>query len=257
MPDTKEEKAKEREELLKKRRKSHRQRVKNIFYETGFTGMADHNVLEFLLFFGIPQKDTKELSYRLLEYFGSFERVLEADRMDLLKVQGMTDNAACMISMILPLYKYYVDRLEKGRHRVMPESLDKLADYIRSTFLKGTCREQAWVYCYDYRNCLIAKRCIAMGDISTTIFDIRALTSFVLETSCASVIIAHNHPHGITQPSNNDIIITRKVYNLLTSLKVRFVDHIIVTDKEYVSLANHVLTRKIFYNLEDDEPTKK
>lgn len=76
--------------------KGHRIKVRNRYYETGFNGMADHNVLEMLLFFGIPFKDTNELAHDLIARFGSFSAVLEADVKDLVSVKGMTENAACL-----------------------------------------------------------------------------------------------------------------------------------------------------------------
>ncbi len=247
---TKEEKT---AELTKKRRKDHRQRVKNKYYESGLKGMAEHNVLEFLLFFGIPQKDTKELSYALLEYFNSFDKVLEAPMSELMKVKGMTENAACLFTMILPLYKYYANNLTKKKSSCM-DPVEKIVESIRPVFLDNVCREQLWAFCYDYNGSFVAKRCISIGDISKAPFDMRALASFAIETNCSFLILAHNHPHGVTQPSSADVSATKAANDLLDTLNVKLTDHIILNDTDFVSLAHHPATIGIFYGLENEIP---
>ncbi len=255
---TKEEK---RAELLKKRRKDHRQRVKAKYFESGFAGMSERNVLEFLLFFGIPQKDTNDLSYNLLEYFNSFDKVLEAPKSELMKVEGMTENAACLFTMILPLYKYYVDKL--GKKKSCLEPVEKVVEDIRPVFLDNVCREQLWAFCYDFNGSFIAKRRLSIGSISKASFDMRALASFALETNCTFLILAHNHPHGVTQPSSADISVTKAANDLLETLDVKLTDHIIINDTSYVSLAHHSATIGIFFGMPEavplgtDEETKK
>ena len=85
----------------------HRKKVKERYYANGLKGMPPHNILEMLLFFGIPYKDTNPIAHDLIDRFGSLSAVLEAKHSDLLSVKGMTENAACLITMILPLYKRY------------------------------------------------------------------------------------------------------------------------------------------------------
>ena len=70
--------------------KGHREKVKNRYYESGLNSMPDHNILELLLFFGIPQKDTNPIAHELMNKFGSFSGVLEASKADLQSVKGMT-----------------------------------------------------------------------------------------------------------------------------------------------------------------------
>ena len=77
--------------------KGHRQKVKNRYIQTGFEGMADHNILELLLFFGIPYKDTNPISHELMDTFGSLSAVFQASVAELKSVKGMTENAACSI----------------------------------------------------------------------------------------------------------------------------------------------------------------
>ena len=95
--------------------KGHREKVKQRYYEAGLNSMPDHNILEMLLFFGIPYKDTNEMAHELIARFGSFSGVLEADVKDLVTVKGMTENAAFLITMILPLYKRYMEDISSRK----------------------------------------------------------------------------------------------------------------------------------------------
>ena len=226
---------------------SHRKRMRERFFEAGFKGMQDHNVLEMLLYYGIPRKDTNQIAHDLIDVFGSYASVFEASRHDLMKVKGMTENAACLIKMIVPFYSRYVEDLSRrGPSPVEPESV---AEYLRPKYHEGCCRERVFVLCYDGSDHMITCRLINEGDINSSAFDIRELSRIVLETNCSSVIISHN-PHSISLPSKDDIRVTRAVIELLDMLKVTLKDHIIVADNDYTSMANHRQTLPLFYGID-------
>lgn len=227
--------------------KGHRNRVREEYYSNGLEGMADHRILEMLLFFGIPYKDTNPIAHELLERFGSFAGVLEAKTADLVSIKGMTENASCLISMILPLYKRYMDDITK--RKPMLTKTEEIVDFLRAKYAE-TNNERVYVLCFDPNHYLLNCRMINEGDISSSNFDLRKLTAAVLETNATSVIISHNHPHGITLPSNEDVNITLKAYELLKTLKVDLLDHIIVSETSYNSLVNMPRFTHIFYGLD-------
>ena len=78
----------------------HRQRMKERFLAGGLEGFSDHEVLELILFYAIPRRDVNELSHKLVERFGSFRAVFDADFEDLLKVDGIGENAALLIKLM-------------------------------------------------------------------------------------------------------------------------------------------------------------
>ena len=81
-------------------RKGHRERMKESYLRNSFESMPDHNILELLLFYAIPQKDTKPLAYDLINHFGSFENVINADIEELVKVKGVKEHTAILIDLI-------------------------------------------------------------------------------------------------------------------------------------------------------------
>lgn len=213
--------------------KGHREKVKQRYYESGLNSMPDHNILEMLLFFGIPQKDTNPIAHELMTTFGSFSGVLEASYKDLRNVKGMTENAACLLSMILPTYKRYVADIHKKKRKF--DTPEQMADFLRPLYL-DTPNERIYAMCFDQHNNLIACRVVSDGDIDSSYLDVRQLASIVLEVKAKKVVISHNHPNGTLRPSSDDCKITETARDLLALLKVQLVDHIIITDESYVSM---------------------
>ncbi len=229
--------------------RNHRQKVREKYYASGFRGMAPHNILEMLLFFGIPYKDTNPIAHELIDRFGSLSAVFEAKRTDLMQIKGMTENAACLITMVLPLYQKYSQELVKRRPRF--KNIEEMANFLRSLYLDNNNIERVFILCFDANDTLITYRMIGEGDISSSNFDMRKIASAVLETNAASVVLSHNHPHGISAPSQQDAIATAAVARLLHTLNVRFSNHIIISDKNHFSMVDSPKFVEYFYRLND------
>ena len=216
--------------------KGHRQKVKDRYYETGLAGMPDHNIIELLLFFGIPQKDTNAIAHELIDRFGSFSGVLEAKREELIAVKGMTESAACLLTMILPVYKRYVEDLHKKKPDLSNKS--DYVKYLKPLYLDAPNNERIYILCLDSNDKLVACKKISEGDFSSALFDVRKIVSAVLEVNAKKVIISHNHPNGMVNPSAADCEITADIRELLKYLKVKLIDHVIITDTGYCSMAS-------------------
>ena len=215
--------------------KNHRANMRQVYYKSGLESLPDHTVLELLLYFGIPMKDTNETAHLLLERFGSFSAVLRADISELRSVKGMTENAACLISMLLPLFRRYSDDL--GKLKKALSSPDDVADYIRPKFIDST-NERLFAVFTDASDRIIACRLICEGHLSSASFDFRSLVSACLETKASNVFLAHNHPSGIALPSADDIELTRNVCSFLKVIDVALRDHLIIAGETYTSMAS-------------------
>ena len=244
------------EENTKKKKnihEGHRQKVRDRYYKGGLDCMPDHNVLEMLLFFGVPYKDTNEIAHRLIEKFGSFSGVLKADRADLKNVKGMTDNAACLISMLLPVFKRYTDNLMQEKPTL--ETTEDIVKFITPRFIDAT-NEKVYLICFDSNHALISVRFIDEGDVASANINLRAVASAVIETKAASAVLVHNHPNAIALPSQADINATKQVYEFLSMLRVRLLDHIIISQTGHCSMVSVPKFAHIFYGLNpifDDE----
>lgn len=208
--------------------------------------MPDHNVLEMLLFFGIPYKDTNEIAHSLMEKFGSFSGVLKADRTDLKNVKGMTENAACLISMLLPVFKRYTDDLMKEKPTL--ETTEQIVSFMRPRFI-DTANERVYLLCFDCNHALISVRFIDEGDVASANINLRSIASAVIETKAAGAVLVHNHPNAVALPSQADISATKKAYDFLSMMKVRLLDHIIISQTGHCSMVSVPKFAHIFYGL--------
>ena len=213
--------------------KGHREKVKQRYYEAGLNSMPDHNILEMLLFFGIPQRDTNPIAHELMSTFGSFSGVLEANYKELKKVKGMTENAACLLSMILPTYKRYIGDIYKNKRKF--DSPEQMAEFLRPLYL-DTPNERIYAMCFDQHDNYIACRVVSDGDIDSSYLDVRQLATIVLEVKAKRVVLSHNHPNGTLRPSQGDCNVTETARVMLEYLKVELADHIIITDESYFSM---------------------
>ena len=213
--------------------KNHRERMRTRFAEHGLDNFADHEILELLLFYTIPRGDVNPLAHELLEEFGSLANVLEAAPQDLQKVKGMGPASANFLHMLPQVFRRYQTSKLKG---VVCNNTEKIAEYLKGYYV-GRPRAQLTIVLLD-NSCKIIRVCdIGEGSASSVKINMRKLVQCVLQYNAAEVVLAHNHPRGRCMPSRADIMQTRNVRELLSKIDVRLVDHIIIAEDKWTSLA--------------------
>ena len=211
----------------------HRDRIRRRFLEEGLDQFTDVQVLEFLLFYCIARQDTNPIAHRLLDSFGSLSQVLEAPVEELRKVEGIGENTAVFLRLVTQVGRYYLtDRASKAK--VLP-TLESCAHYLQ-TFFFGRNVETVYLLCLDAKCKMLCCKKISEGDVNSTSLSLRKVVETALNTNASSVVLAHNHPGGMAIPSNEDIQTTRRIAAALQAVDVHFIDHILVTDDDYVSL---------------------
>ena len=220
--------------------KEHRERMRKRFLEEGLDHFSDIQVLEFLLFYAIPRQDTNPIAHALLERFGSFPQVMEAPVKELEKVPGIGPNAALLISFATELSRYYyVSRAQQPR---ILKTITACGDYLKELFL-GRRTEMVYLLCLDAKCKVLCCQEIGEGSVNSANVPIRRIVEVALRVNATSCILAHNHPSGVALPSGEDVETTRRVAAALDTVEVQLVDHIIVADDDYVSLAQSGLLR--------------
>ena len=210
-----------------------RDRIRRRFLEEGLDQFTDVQVLEFLLFYCIARQDTNPIAHRLLDSFGSLSQVLEAPVEELRKVEGIGENTAVFLRLVTQVGRYYLtDRASKAK--VLP-TLESCAQYLQ-TFFFGRNVETVYLLCLDAKCKMLCCKKISEGDVNSTSLSVRKVVETALNTNASSVVLAHNHPGGMAIPSNEDIQTTRRIAAALQAVDVHFIDHILVTDDDYVSL---------------------
>ena len=208
----------------------HRARQRKKLLENGPRAFADHELLEMLLYYAIPRRDTNELAHRLLERFGSLQGVFSAPVEELSTVEGVGENAAVLLSLVPQIWQ----RSLQGAPERILNSVDKCGEYF-AELLSGSRREMLWQVCLEGK--VLSSRCLAEGDVSMAAVSVRQVVEYALRAGAVAVVLAHNHPSGVALPSQEDCATTRLIRDALRTMNIQLVDHIIVADRDYVSMA--------------------
>lgn len=204
----------------------HRARMRERFFSTGFEGFAPHEVIELLLFYAIPQRDTKALAHQLISRFGSVSGILNAERSELLQIKGISDNTAALLSMFPQLHKYCSS--EQLRQRSFTDS-EMLCELFTEKY-RTINSETFLLACFDSSLKLLSIVPISDGSSSSTRINMRTVASEIIHTGCTMAAMAHNHPCDSSRPSDEDVFATRRIIELLRQLDVRLMDHIVISD---------------------------
>lgn len=214
--------------------KGHRARLRERMLREGLQGFAPHEVLELLLCFAIPQRDVNPLAHTLLKSFGSLSGVLEAAPEELRRCPGVGENAAALLALMPQLTGYYMrDRLRE-RRRLCTAS--DAGAYCKTLFF-GAANEAVYLICLDAQARVIHPALIRSGTIDEAPLYPREVVETALRHHAHSVLLAHNHPGGDASPSAADYDVTRTVLSALKVIDIRVVDHIIVADTGFFSMA--------------------
>lgn len=223
----------------------HRQRLKERFVEQGMDNFTQIQALEMLLFYCIPRQDTNELAHRLIDRFGSFAQVLDADLDELRSVKGIGESAALFLKMLPAAARYYqVDKASLEGKPLL--TIEDCGAYMLPYFI-GRPNETVYLLCLDAKGKVICCRMVGEGGINSTGVPIRRIVEFSLAAKATSVVLAHNHPSGIALPSSEDVSTTRRVATALEAVDVILVDHLVVADDDFTSMVHSGFYRPEIY----------
>ena len=228
--------------MEKKLHEGHRQRVKSRYLSEGLDAFEDHQVLEMLLFFCIPMKDTNELAHKMIHEFGSLAGLFEADPKDICKRCKVSENTAILVSLIPSLARRYF-KGKWGDKPVLNNSV-KAGEYAISLFA-GRIYENFFVICLDSQNRVNYSALVHEGTINEAAVYPRLIVETVLRHQANSIILAHNHPGGSLEPSSADIDVTKKIVTAIEAISSKVMDHIIVAGDKYYSFAEKGLISKL------------
>ena len=210
----------------------HRQRLKDRFLREGLDGFTDIQVLELLLFYVVPRKDTNPIAHDLLDRFGSLARVLDAPVIRLTEVNGVTENGATFLKLVREIERRYA--LSQGEEIIL-NTIEDCCEYL-TRFFKSKRNETVFLLSLDAKLKLLSCREVGEGSVNYASVPIRRCVEMALEDGATSVILAHNHPSGLAVPSTDDVVTTRRLAMALSAVEIQLVDHIVVADDDYVSM---------------------
>ncbi len=215
--------------------KGHRQRVKERYLSAGnMDSFQDYEVLEMMLFYAYPMKDTKPIAKKLISIYGSLHNVLNAEPEQLMEEAGLTQNVAIYISMFPNVMRQYTRSFYKKGIVIgkVYEAID-----LFSGLLKAQANETFYMVSLNVARKVIAIDRIGDGSAEEVNLCIELILKKALLNNASFVIIGHNHPSGICEPSENDYAMTGEIKRGLESLGIRMLDHIIVCGNKNFSFS--------------------
>ncbi|MBE6885979.1 MAG: DNA repair protein RadC [Oscillospiraceae bacterium] len=211
----------------------HRERLRKRFTSAGLNGFQPHEILELLLCYSIPRKDTNELAHRLLERFGSLSAVFDAPAEQIARVDGIGMHSALLIKLIPAVSsEYLADKYSEGT--ILGES--KVAGNFFMPRLISQSVETMVIALLDNKNKLLKYETLATGSVTQVPVLVRSAVEAALHANASRALLAHNHPSGIAIPSDEDIELTHNVYSALSLIDVALLDHIVVGGNDFISL---------------------
>ncbi|MEG3618176.1 DNA repair protein RadC [Magnetovibrio sp. PR-2] len=204
----------------------HRQRLRERFLKSRGRDLADYELLEVLLFAASPRRDVKPLAKALIDKFGSFGAVMNADADELQKVSGMGEVAAVSILAV----RQSAERLlqDDVMNKPVLSNWQSLMDYCRVS-MGSNKTEQFRVLFLNRQNVLIADELQEEGTVDQTPVYPRKVIKRALELEASALILVHNHPSGDPTPSQPDIDMTRELQSAGSKLGIQLHDHVIVS----------------------------
>ncbi|OAN17103.1 hypothetical protein A3K86_08655 [Photobacterium jeanii] len=200
----------------------------------GAKALTDAELLAIFLRTGLPGINVIQLAQLLLEEFGSLRALLAADERDFCQVKGLGPAKYVQLQAVMEMsHRHLEETLKKGDALTSPQ---QTRQYL-SQILRDRHREVFYVLFLDNQHRVIVGEVMFEGTIDAAAVYPREVVKRSLELNAAALILAHNHPSGVAEPSQADRRITRKLTDALALVEIRVLDHFVVGDGEIVSFS--------------------
>jgi DNA repair protein RadC len=211
----------------------HRQRLTERFAENGLGALHLHEIVELVLTYAIPRRDTKDIAKDLLKRYKTLSGLLNAGTDGLVKTDGIGQRSATLLLLMREVMARCLK--EKYEQKSIISHRRDAEEYLRFYF--GHRRDEYVAALFlGNRNQVLETGIIAEGTVNQCIVYPRIIMEKALRFGAASIILAHNHPGGGTKASEADWLLTERLFAICKLLDVPLLDHLIISQQEVVSL---------------------
>ena len=200
----------------------------------GAEKLSNSELLAILLGKGIKGKNAVEMARSLLKKFPE-EKLVNIQLDDLKNFTGIGTTKACQIIACVELGK----RLLKGKKSTFIMSAKQIWDEMKD--IRNSKKEHCFIFYLDVRNQIIKRELISIGTLNASLIHPREIFEPAIRFTAAQMIISHNHPSGDPSASEEDIKLTRQLIEAGKILGIDIIDHVIVSEKGFVSMKEKAL----------------
>ena len=204
----------------------------------GAHALSDAELLAIFLRTGAPGISAVDLARQLLTDFGGLRQLLCVDKQQFCAGRGLGQATFVQLQAVLEMSKrHLLESIERGEGLTSPQMT---AQYLRASLREET-REVFACLLLDSQHRVLAFERLFYGTIDSAAVYPREVVKCCMRHNAAAVILAHNHPSGVAEPSQADERITQRLQEALSLVDIRVLDHFIVGDAEVVSFAERGL----------------
>lgn len=216
------------------------ERPRERLIQHGSDALSLQELLALILGRGVQGESVMTTAQKLLAQFGSLESLLDASLEDLQQVKGIGVAKACQIKACLEIARRVNDKsLNKTSNKKKKQILSPQEVFqLLKPKLSHHKKEHFILISFDTRNTLLSIDTISIGTLNASLVHPRELFEIAIRHHAASVIIAHNHPSGDPDPSDEDIRVTAKLTEAGKLLGIQVLDHIIVGNDRFYSFSS-------------------
>ncbi|MDR0338845.1 MAG: DNA repair protein RadC [Desulfovibrio sp.] len=210
----------------------HRKRLRERM-QSGPENLKDYEILELTLGTVLPRGDTKPVAKELLRRFSTLRGVIQAREKDLLAVPGVGPGVVNFLSLLRELIPRYIESGVASRLSLCaPEAVAAMG----RERLGHLAHEEVWAAFVNSGNYLISWEKLTRGSLSSIAVNPRDIIERGLLLKASGFVLVHNHPGGNARPSIADLDLTKQLEHAADTMRLRFMDHVIVTDQEAYSI---------------------
>ena len=207
--------------------------------DKGARSLSNAELMAILIGSGTVQETAVDLSKRILASVGhDLQSVGKLSITQLMRFKGIGEAKAIKIAAAMEIS---CRRRETDQKKLDKINTSRSVFEIMNPLLGHLSHEEFWVLFLNNSNKILAKTHLSKGGMTSTIVDVRIVMKQALEHSATAIVLVHNHPSGLPNPSESDTLLTEKFKSAAESLDIRVLDHIIVTEKNYFSFADESL----------------
>lgn len=203
--------------------------------QNGARSLTDAELLAIFLRTGADGVHVMTLARQLIDEFGSLYQLMTAGKAAFCHIKGIGDAKYAQLNAIAKLGRRFFT-CNEVLERFSVENADDILNYLKSTLAHRE-REIFAVVFLDNQHQMLHLSEMFAGTISSVEVHPREIVREALKHNAAALILAHNHPSGISRPSKADRMVTRQIVSACQLLNIRVLDHLVIGHGEYVSFA--------------------